>query len=233
MNKIMVSFKNQFLGWSKFEKLLISAMLVALMYTSYVWQDSPVGIICTITGVLCVVLVSKGSIWNYFWGVINVVLYAYISYNAGYGGDFVLNAFYYFPMNFIGLYLWYKNYGNKKDNIVDVQVMSKKDTVLAFILLAFATFAIGKFMPTVNSLLGMDSNPAPFIDAFTTAGSVIAMYLMIRRNASQWLMWIVVNVLSVYMWTFVYADYTMTIMWSAYLLNAIYGYYNWKRLEKE
>ncbi len=233
MEGLFGSFKKQFQGWSVFEKCLITVMLLGLMYTSYVWQDNIVGIICTIAGVLCVVLVSKGNIWNYFWGVINVALYAYIAYNAGYGGDFVLNAFYYLPMNFVGLYYWRKNYGNENEEVVDVQKMTVLNIVLTVVLLFIATYLIGRFMPFINSLLGMESNPSPFVDAFTSAGSVIAMYLMVRRYASQWLMWIIINVLSIYMWTFVMVDYTMTIMWSAYLLNAIYGYYNWKKLEGE
>ena len=37
------------------------------------------GSLAGITGVLCVVLVAKGSIWNYLFGLVNVSLYAYIS----------------------------------------------------------------------------------------------------------------------------------------------------------
>lgn len=45
-----------------------------------------------LTGVICVVLVAKGSIWNYAWGTYNVVGYAYFSYINGYFGEEMLNA---------------------------------------------------------------------------------------------------------------------------------------------
>ncbi len=230
--KISHNFLKQFTGWTIFEKALLGVMLIALLYTSYVWEDNVLGVVCTISGVLCVVLVSKGDIWNYFWGIINVILYAIIAYKAGYGGDFVLNAFYYLPMNLLGLYLWSKHYGNESESTVDVQKMTLLNGIITVILLGVSTYFIGKYMWVINGLLGMDSNPLPFVDAFTTAGSVVATYLMIRRYTSQWIMWIVVNILSIYMWTFKFNDYYMTIMWVAYLINAFYGYYNWRKMEK-
>lgn len=232
MRDICKSFIRQFKGWTLFEKTLLGVMLVMLLYTNYVWGSDIVGVICTIAGVLCVVLVAKGSMWNYFWGVINVVLYAYIAYKASYGGDFVLNAFYYLPMQFIGLYFWKKNPEAQVDDTVAVQKMTLRDMVITVVLLSVATYVIGRFMPVITDILGMGANPAPFVDAFTSAGSVLAMYLMVKRFKEQWLMWIVVNVLAIYMWLIIYNDYTMTIMWVAYLLNSIYGYYNWRRLER-
>lgn len=233
MNTFKKSFIGQFKGWSKLEIALIVFMLVALMYTSYLWHDTPISIICTITGVLCVVLVAKGDIWNYFWGVINVSLYAYICYQANYGGDFVLNLFYYLPMNFLGLFVWLKNYGNKQSEIVDINSMSLKTNIFYIILLFVMTVAIGLAMPFINNLFGMEVNPSPFVDAFTTSGSILAMYLMIKRYANQWLIWILVNIFSVYMWAISYKDSAMTIMYVAYLLNSIFGYINWIKLDRE
>ena len=36
-----------------------------------------IGSVAAVTGVLCVVLVAKGSIWNYLFGLVNVSLYAF------------------------------------------------------------------------------------------------------------------------------------------------------------
>ena len=49
-------------------------------------------------GVVCVVLVTKGKVSNFFWGAINSLLYGLFAYAYGYAGDAQLNLFYYLPL---------------------------------------------------------------------------------------------------------------------------------------
>jgi HTH-type transcriptional regulator, transcriptional repressor of NAD biosynthesis genes len=58
------------------------------------------------TGVLCVVLTTKGKITCFFWGAINSLLYGLFAYAYGYAGDAQLNLFFFFPVQFLGVYLW-------------------------------------------------------------------------------------------------------------------------------
>ncbi len=220
------SFINQFKNWTLFEKLWIAVFTVMLLVTSYLWQDNLFGVVTTLTGMLCVVLVAKGNIWNYFWGFINVLGYSYIAYNANYAGDFVLNLFYYLPMQFIGYFMWRNNVS---DEIVEVKSFTIKNWVISIIQLVIGTYIISLLMPQINALFGMDANPLPLVDSFTSFGSIFAMYLMARRFTEQWIIWIVVNIMAIVMWVRL-GDSSMVIMWSAYLLNSIYGYYNWRKL---
>lgn len=72
------------------------------------------------------------------------------------------------------------------------------------------------------------------IDAMSTVFSVIALIMQVARYAEQWLLWIIVNVVSVVMWVLLIGKdssaITMVVMWAAYLFNSVYGYYNWKKL---
>ena len=52
---------------------------------------------------------------------------------------------------------------------------------------------------------------------------------MILRYREQWLLWIALNILSIFLWAETPAMY---LMYSAYLLNSLYGYYNWTKLVK-
>ena len=60
------------------------------------------------------------------------------------------------------------------------------------------------------------------------------MIMQVARYAEQWLLWIIVNVVSVVMWVLLIGKdssaITMVVMWVAYLFNSVYGYYNWKKL---
>ena len=82
--------------------LIIGVIVSNLIYSLLSGSLDLMGSIASVAGVLCVVLVAKGSIWNYLFGIVNVSLYAYISYKAALYGDAALNALYYVPMQFIG-----------------------------------------------------------------------------------------------------------------------------------
>jgi nicotinamide riboside transporter PnuC len=82
--------------------LIIGVIASNIIYSVLSGNVDIVGSVAGIAGVLCVVLVAKGSIWNYLFGIINVSMYAYISYKASLYGDAALNALYYVPMQFIG-----------------------------------------------------------------------------------------------------------------------------------
>ena len=60
------------------------------------------------TGITCVILVSKQMVANYIFGAVNVVLYGCLAYKSRLYGDFMLNFFYYLPTNIIGFFMWKK-----------------------------------------------------------------------------------------------------------------------------
>ena len=94
---------------SLYDWFLIAGVIVSnVLYSVLSGDMDVVGSVASIAGVLCVVLVAKGNIWNYLFGIINVSMYAYISYKASLYGDAGLNAFYYVPMQFIGWWQWRK-----------------------------------------------------------------------------------------------------------------------------
>lgn len=219
------------LNFSKKETIWLVVFLGIMLAISFVWKESWLSVFATVTGILCVVLVAKGNIYNYFFGIMNVVAYAIVSYRAGYGGDFVLNAFYYLPIQFIGYYTWKKNY-NKEQTHVEVNTFKPIYYVYSGVALVIGTLSIRSIMPIINSVLGMPSNPLPLIDSFTTFASIFAQILMVKRYREQWILWIIVNIFSIFMWLKL-GDYVMVIMWSAYLVNAIYGYINWGKIKED
>ena len=77
-----------------------------------------------------------------------------------------------------------------------------------------------------------------FMDSLTTVVSVIASMLYLLRYSEQWLMWIIVNALSIVMWimVFVSGDHSallVIIMKCVNLCNSSYGYWNWRKIAKK
>lgn len=214
-----------------FDWLLITGIIAAnLIYSVQMGEFDVIGSIAGITGVACVVLVAKGNILNYFFGVINVSLYALVAFKAQLYGDAALNALYYLPMQFIGWYSWIGKRQEETSVTVDARRLSAMQRV-RLLVLSLATVAITAYV------LHLFKDPQPLKDAATTVLSVIAMFLMVRRFMEQWVLWVVVNVISVVMWVYALTSgeshsALMVIMWLFYLANSINGWVTWNRLSK-
>ncbi|MCK5017953.1 MAG: nicotinamide riboside transporter PnuC, partial [Candidatus Peribacteraceae bacterium] len=98
-----------FKDWTLFEKCWLSTFTLINIYLFFAWGDTLTGLAASMSGMICVVLVAKGKISNYFFGVINVLLYSLIAYNNKFFGEVSLNMLYFLPMQFIGMWYWIKN----------------------------------------------------------------------------------------------------------------------------
>lgn len=221
--------ENELSGWKSWEVgWLITACLV-IMGLSIYWQDTVIGIISATTGVACVVCTGKGKLSAYAFGLINVILYAYISYQAKYYGEVMLNVLYYLPMEFYGFYVWNKHMDNETH---EVKKRRMKASGKLFMILAVALGTVG-YGYVLRSLGGA----LPFVDALSTVVSVVAMIVSVKMYMEQWILWIVVDVVSVVMWAVAFANGNDSIaallMWIVYLGNAVIMYFKWAKEAKK
>ena len=217
--------------------LIIGVIASNIVYSLLSGDVDPVGSIAAVAGVLCVVLVAKGSIWNYLFGLVNVSMYAYISYKADLYGDAALNALYYVPMQFIGWWQWRKRgaaMSQAEAGDRGVQVKARRFTWEQRLMLGLgcaAAVIVGGYV------LKYFGDPQPFKDSATTVLSIVAQALMALAFMEQWALWIITNVISVAMWSICVARGeahagVMVIMWVFYLLNSINGLRVWLKLSK-
>ncbi|MBQ7811971.1 MAG: nicotinamide mononucleotide transporter [Bacteroidales bacterium] len=217
--------------------LIVGVIASNIIYTLLSGNLDIIGSVAGIAGVLCVVLVAKGSIWNYLFGLVNVSMYAYISYKAALYGDAALNALYYVPMQFIGWWQWRRRgaavseaeAGNRG---VQVKARRLNWTQRAFLAIGCAAAVIG-----VGFILKHFGDPQPFKDSTTTVLSIVAQALMALAFMEQWALWIITNIVSVAMWSVCVVRgeahaAVMVIMWTFYLLNSINGLRVWLKLSR-
>jgi nicotinamide mononucleotide transporter len=218
--------------WTLFEKLWIILFTAINLYLFFAWDDTVIGLISSLTGMLCVVLVAKGKISNYYFGIIQTATYAYISYTYQLYGEAMLNALFYLPIQFIGIYLWNKNRvtsSTKGEDIIAKKMNLKNWMVFAGLTVAFSVL--------YAFFLAKIGGKQVHIDSFAVVLSIGAQILMLKRFADQWIIWIIVNVLSIVLWFNALSeggnDYTVLVMWTAFLVNSIYGYVNWMKMVKK
>lgn len=216
-------------GWTGFELAMLTLFTVLSVYMFVAFDDTVVGLTASITGMICVMLVGKGKVSNYFFGIINTALYAYISYKSQLYGEFMLNAFYYFPIQFIGIYLWNKN-KSVTDNVVKAKRLTKKGWAYLVATVLGVGVLYGLFLHEIGS-------QQAGLDGFAVVLSITAQLLMLKRYAEQWLLWIVINVLTIILWFNAFmtdgGSITILIMWCFYLANSIKSWFNWNKFYKQ
>ena len=216
--------KEEFLsGWKPFEVAWVVIFLAAQIIAYVLMPDSPLGMISGIAGILCVVFVSKGKISNYFFGLIFAYTYFYVSWGSNFLGEMNTALYVYIPSQFIGYFMWKQNMQNDNGSeSVVAKALTPKGWAILLVSVAIGTLC---FVQALKAAGGSSTG----LDGLTTIITVAAQLLMILRYREQWLLWIVLNVLSILLWK---GQPAMYLMYSAYLLNSLYGYYNWTKLIK-
>jgi nicotinamide mononucleotide transporter len=232
--KLAVQTSEYFKEWTFFEKSWILIFTSINLYLFFVWEDTWIGLVASLTGMLCVVLTAKARISSFSYGIVNIFAYSYLAYRSAYYGDVMLNILYFLPMSFVGIYYWKRNNQtntqSEQAKHVVVTSLSLKNKILWFAISLISITVYGIFLMYLNGTL-------PFIDSSTTVFSIVATILLTKRLTDQWIYWIMVDVLSIIMWLHIFlttgGDVSILVMWSAFLINAIYGYHNWRKMEGE
>lgn len=228
MKKLKQIMKMEFSNWKKSEVIWLSVALLTILGLSIYWKDSWIGITAAVSGVLCVVLTGKGKLSSYILGIINVVFYSITAYHAKYYGEVMLNMIYYLPMNFVGLIAWSKHM-NEETGEVEKKKMPVKSSVLVYAITGIGIIGYGLALKKMGGNL-------PFVDSMSTVVSVVAQILCIKRYVEQWVLWIVVDIVTVIMWIAAFFNggesVATLLMWSVYLINAIIMFIKWSKETK-
>jgi len=171
--------------------------------------------------ILYVILAAKENIWCWGAAAISVSLYIYICFFAQLYPETGLQVFYLF-MAFYGYYNW-----NKKAQSLQIIEWNISNHFTVLILGAILTFLMGFFFATYTNA------KMPIVDSFTTVFSVFATYMIANKILSNWLYWIVIDVVSVYLYSS--RDLHLTaLLFITYTIIAIFGYFNWlKMIQKD
>ena len=213
------------INWTLTDHLWLIFCTVSIILISVTLKDTLMGIIAAVTATFYTILAGKGKISCYFFGIINTILYGYISCEAKLYGEVMLNWLWYLPMMFAGMFFWKKNM-NKSTETIFKSFLSLKERFITT-LLTLAGIAVYAF------ILHKMGDRSPVLDSTTTILSVTAMILTVKRCIEQWFIWTLVNILSIGMWLLVYlkegSSIAILLMWLMALANGIIFFIQWKK----
>jgi nicotinamide mononucleotide transporter len=179
-------------------------------------------IVGAMVGLIYLYLEYKASFWLWSAGIFMSLFYVYIYYHGKFYADMATYT-YYLGANVYGLILWKKGSQNSHKEEVGFSHVSKKKIPLLTAILLLLWLAIYIILSEFTD------SPVALGDSFTTALSVIAMWLMAKKHVDHWLLWIVVNVIScgLYIWKGLYPT---AVLFVVYTVVSVLGYFRWKRM---
>ncbi|MDE1188342.1 MAG: nicotinamide riboside transporter PnuC [Pantoea sp.] len=167
----------------------------------------------TVAGLLCIWLASLEKIINYFFGLINVTLFAVIFFQIQLYASLLLQLFF-FVANVYGWYAWSRQNAAQEAElkirwlplpkalgwgaacVLGIGLMTLYiDPVFAFLTHIAVSMMQGMGLHVVMPQLQPDA--FPFWDSCMMVLSIVAMILMTRKYVENWLLWVVINVISV------------------------------------
>lgn len=167
----------------------------------------------TIAGLLCIWLASLEKIVNYAFGLVNVTLFAIIFFQIQLYASLLLQLFF-FIANIYGWYAWSRQ-SNSQQSLLQIRWLPRTKAlgwfatcVVAIALMSVWIDPVFAFLTrtAVNVMQAFGMNVAmpdlqpdafPFWDASMMVLSIVAMVLMTRKYVENWLLWTIVNVISV------------------------------------
>jgi len=209
--------------WCEVLAVVGFSLYFALTDTANPWWYVLISTVSAICGIFCVVLCAAGKKSQYYWGFVNISAYIVVAWLSRYYGEVMLNALYYLPTQFVGLYFWTRHY-NRQSQTVRAKKMSAPVIAVSLVVIAACIWGY-------RSILVWLGGNATWLDAASTAFALVANALMVLRYREQWILWIVVDIITVVMWILA-GDPIQTTMWAVFLVNAVYGLYVWTKLSR-
>ncbi|MGL5964838.1 MAG: nicotinamide riboside transporter PnuC, partial [Fusobacteriaceae bacterium] len=178
----------------------------------------------TIVLAACVFCAALGKKWNWPIGLVGVVMYGTHAWFVwGLYADALLQIFY-FGTGVLGWYWWYRGgTGKTEAKVTDLSTAQKAGV---FALITAGTALLGILL-TKNT-----DSVVPYMDAFTTVTCLIAQILLMLRNRFTWVLWIIADIVYVYMF-YVKGLNLLAVEYFLFTFNAMFGYYMFTKLRKE
>ncbi|WMY97537.1 MAG: nicotinamide riboside transporter PnuC [Arsenophonus sp.] len=197
----------------------------------------------TIFGFLCIWFASRAKRINYVFGIINVLLFSIIFIQIELYASFFLQIFFLIT-NIYGWFIWKKkDYLNKHLKISHIGLFNLIKLIsISLILVCFLMLNIDVilhyfflFFLKINNLFHLniflkkvEMNYFLFLDSIITVLSMLAMILMIKKYVENWLLWIIINLLSIFIF-YLKEVYFILIEYIFLLIISIYGFLNWRK----
>ncbi|MBP6431458.1 MAG: nicotinamide mononucleotide transporter [Ferruginibacter sp.] len=184
--------------------------------------------VAVFAGIASVWFSKKENVLVYPVGLINTMIYVYISLKGNLFGEASVN-FYYTVMSIIGWYLWLKK-DTQQQAVLHITSSNKKERLqqIGF----FSTFYLVIFFALNYFKKQFFDGVIPWADAFASATAFTGMWLMVKKKVESWYWWIATNIASIPLYFVKHYVFT-SVYYLILLVMAIFGLLTWMKKAKQ
>lgn len=161
-------------------------------------------------------------------GLINTIIYIFISIKGQLLGEATVNL-YYSIMSVIGWYMWLKK-DNRQDIMLHITRSSGKEWIQQFLFFGFSYISI--FLSLTYFKTHFFEGAVPWADAFASATAFTGMWLMTKKKVESWYWWIATNIASIPLYFVKHYVFT-SVYYLVLLLMAVAGLAEWMKKSKQ
>ena len=183
----------------------------------------------TIVGIIYLMLEYRASIYLWIAGIVMPAIYIFVYYEAGLYADFGINVYYLLAAVY-GWVMWKWGAKRKGEIAKDEELPISSMPVKLYAVLGVV--CVASWLVIAYVLANYTNSDVVWLDSFTTALSIVGMWMLAHKYVEQWLAWIAVDVVSAGL--YVYKElYFTSGLYVIYAIIAIFGYWKWKRMMQE
>lgn len=179
--------------------------------------------IAVFAGIASVWFSRKEKIWVYPIGIINTVIYIFISIDGNLLGEASVNL-YYTIMSIYGWYLWLKK---DKEHHPVLHITFSDGRWWRYQLLFFVAFYVTIYYSLSYLKQNFAPGAIPWADAFASATAFTGMWLMTKKKVESWYWWIATNIASIPLY-FVKTYVFTSVYYLILLVMAVFGLLTWR-----
>jgi len=213
-------------------EILLWSISFFLILISFIIFDrnNHITLISSVIGITSIIFNAKGNPFGQLLMIVFSLLYGYISFSFSYYGEMITYLGMTMPMAAFALITWLKHPYKGKRSEVKIHSINKKEIMIMIISTLAVTmifYHILKFFYT--------SNLIPSTISVTT--SFIAVYLTYKRSPFFSIAYALNDIVLIILWILASTQNTkyisVVICFTAFLIVDIYGFINWKKMERK
>ena len=187
-------------------------------------NTTPLEYAAVVTGIASVWFSRIENILVYPVGLVNTIIYIYLSIQGDLLGEASVN-FYYTVMSIWGWYMWLRK--DERKNIM-LHITYSDSKMWKDQLLFFLSFYVAIFFSLTFLKQNFAPGAIPWADAFASATAFTGMWLMTKKKVESWYWWIATDFASVPLY-FVKNYVFTSVYYLILLVFAFWGLSEWRK----
>lgn len=223
-----MKYKNPFHDLTKFELALWICSMCIVTLSFLLSSNNILTLIASLIGVTALIFVAKGYVFGQILTVVFAVFYGIISFYFQYYGEVITYLGMTSPIAIMSVISWIRHpYEETKE--VEVNKMKKSQVAIMILITLLVTLGFYFILKALNT------NHLLFSTISVTT-SFLASYLTFMRSPFYALAYAGNDIVLIILWILATMEnisyLPMIICFIMFLVNDIYGFWNWKKMEK-